>query len=72
MKLTIPGWEARCHYEMNAKLGTNFVLVSPGGNTIFVGDPEVGSAILIRRKDFGRIEIAARKFSANVFAVLDH
>ena len=60
VKLTIPGWEYRCKYTMNHRLGVNFVLVSPGCNTIFIGDPDLGNTILIRRKEFGRIEVAAR------------
>jgi len=62
IKLTIVGWEARCYHEVNERWGAVFILVSPGCNTIFVSDPEVADAILTRRKDFGRIEIATSVF----------
>lgn len=42
-------------------LGLNFVLVTPHGMMIFVADPEVANTILTRRKDFGRVDLAASK-----------
>ncbi|ESZ97706.1 cytochrome P450 [Sclerotinia borealis F-4128] len=58
VKITIPAWEHYCKYFVHEKWGTSFILVSPAGNTIFIGDPEVAEEVLTRRKDFGKIEIA--------------
>ncbi|KAF7869848.1 hypothetical protein EAF04_004632 [Stromatinia cepivora] len=58
IKITIPAWEHYCKYSVHEKWGTSFILVSPGKNTIFVGDPEVAEQVLTRRKDFVKNEIA--------------
>ncbi|KAG9236761.1 cytochrome P450 [Amylocarpus encephaloides] len=57
VKLTIPGWEFDCKYSMHARLGSIFILVTPGENHVYVADSEIGSAILTRRKDFGKPEV---------------
>jgi len=70
IKPTIVGWEARCYYEVNEQWGTNFILVTPGCNTIYVADPDVADEILVRRKDFGKLEIATSGLSIFCFLVL--
>ncbi|QSZ28553.1 hypothetical protein DSL72_003051 [Monilinia vaccinii-corymbosi] len=58
VKITIPAWEHYCKYSVHEKWGTSFILVSPSGNTIYVGDPEIAEEVLTRRKAFPKIEIA--------------
>ncbi|KAF2647676.1 cytochrome P450 [Lophiostoma macrostomum CBS 122681] len=48
------GWDANERYRMHAELGDAFTLVSPGGNWIYVADPETAQDILRRPRDFGR------------------
>lgn len=60
VKLTIPGWEFHCKHTVHDRFGDVFILVSPGCNTVFVGDPEIAHDVLNRRRDFGKIEVAAR------------
>lgn len=64
VKYTISGWEHYDRHFDHEKSGGSFILVSPGQNTIFTADPEIGMEVLTRRKEFGRIiEIAAREFT---------
>ncbi|KAK6596006.1 cytochrome p450 [Botrytis cinerea] len=60
IKITIPAWEHYCKHFVHEKWGTTFILVTPGRNTVFVGDAEVAEEALTRRKDFGKNEIALR------------
>ena len=60
-KVTITGWEYHDKYSVNHRLGAVFVLVTPGGNTVYIADAEIAHAVLMRRKDCGRIEVAARR-----------
>lgn len=62
VKITIPAWEHYCKYFVHEKWGSTFLLVTPVQNTVFVGDPEVAEEVLVRRKDFPKIEVALRAF----------
>ena len=71
VKLTVPGWEFHYKYEMHARFGKAFVLVGPANNTVYVADPEMAHTVLARRKDFGRVKLAAEmmaKFGTNVIS----
>jgi len=48
------GWDANERYRVHAELGDAFTLVSPGGNWIYVSDPNAAWDILRRPRDFGR------------------
>jgi cytochrome P450 len=48
------GWDANERYRMHAEFGDAFTLVSPGGNWIYVADPDTAREILRRPREFGR------------------
>jgi len=48
------GWEGNERYRVHAELGDVFTLVSPGGNWIYVADPDTAWDALKRPHDFGR------------------
>ncbi len=52
IKAAIYGWEFLYRYELFAKLGSSFILVTPGKNKLWTADPEMASSILTRRNDF--------------------
>ena len=58
--VAIYGWEFRCRYTVNAKLGPAFILVTPARNEVWIADPEMAYAVLMRRNDFKQLEIASR------------
>lgn len=62
IKVAIYGWEFRCRYTVNAELGPVFVLVTPARNEVWIADPEMADAVLMRRKDFLQLEMSSRRF----------
>ena len=60
IRTAIFGWEFRCRYTVNAKLGPVFVLVTPARNEVWVADPRMASEVLARRKDFLQLDMASR------------
>jgi hypothetical protein len=62
VKVAIQGWEFRCKHTVHDALGLSFILVTPGGNSIFTADPDLVVRILSRRKDFQRVGLNAGKF----------
>ncbi|KAF1949006.1 cytochrome P450 [Byssothecium circinans] len=48
------GWAANDRYRVHLELGDVFMLVTPGGNRLYVSDPVVALNIMKRRRDFGR------------------
>lgn len=62
IKVAIYGWEFRCRYTVNTKLGPAFVLVTTARNEIWIADPEMAYAVLVRRNDFKQLEMASRMF----------
>ena len=48
------GWEANDRHIIHQELGPAFMLVSPGGNFLCVGDASIFSEIIHRRTDFRR------------------
>ena len=58
VKFAIPSWEYRAKYTVNEKWGPVFVVVTPGTNVLIVADPDVAKKILVKRNEFGPIEIA--------------
>jgi hypothetical protein len=56
IRYTILGWSFRYQPDANSSLGNTFVLCSPGSNSIYISDPDMAQAVLMRRKDFGRPE----------------
>lgn len=56
----IYGWEFReATAELDIRPGPAFVLVTPGKNELWVEEPELGSQIVTRRKDFVLFDIAS-------------
>lgn len=45
------GWDANERYRMHAEFGDAFTLVSPGGNWIYVADPDAARDILKRPRE---------------------
>ena len=66
IKPAIYGWEFLYKYEIFARLGPSFILVSPGRNEVNITDPEVAHAVLMRRNDFGQLDIGSRKLAAQM------
>ncbi|KAL8906169.1 MAG: hypothetical protein Q9207_002202 [Kuettlingeria erythrocarpa] len=62
LKVAIYGWEFRCRYTINAKLGPAFVLVTPSSNEVWIADPDMANEVLGRRQDFVQLEMASRWF----------
>ncbi|KAF2122013.1 cytochrome P450 [Lophiotrema nucula] len=48
------GWEGNERYKVYAQLGDAFTLVTPGGNWIYVADPDAVWEALKRPREFGR------------------
>lgn len=61
IKAGIYGWEFLSKYEMFARMGPNFMLVTPGNNELMVADPDTAHDILMRKNDFFQNEIGNRK-----------
>lgn len=61
IKASIYGWEFLYRYEPFAKLGSSFILVTPGKNELWVADPETANSILARRTEFHQLEISSSK-----------
>jgi cytochrome P450 len=49
-----PGWASNDRHKVHTELGNAFVLVSPGGNRLYIADPQVAKEILKQRKRFPR------------------
>lgn len=62
VQVAIPGWEFRCRYTVNKKLGSVFVMVTPAKNVVWVADTELAHEILVRRKDFLQLPMASREY----------
>ena len=62
IKVTVFGWEYRCRYTLNEKLGPVFVLVTPASNEIWIADPDMAANVLLRRNDFLQLEFASRTY----------
>ena len=67
IKVAIFGWEFRCRYTVNQEMGAVFVLVTPAKNEVWIADPEMAQAVLMRRNDFLQLELASRRFLSNPF-----
>lgn len=68
----IYGWEFLSRYEIFARLGSSFILVTPGKNEFWVADPETAHSILARRNDFLQSDVGSRimgLFGPNVITV---
>ena len=68
----IYGWEYRVRYDLFARLGPAFMLVTPGKNELLVADPEITCNIVNRRLDFEMLPIASKLiglFGPNLTAV---
>lgn len=65
VKAGIYGWEFICRYELFARIGSSFILVTPGKNELWVADPEVTHSILMGKNDFFQLDVATRKPSLN-------
>ena len=61
IRSSIYGWEFLHRHESTFPLGSSFTLVSPGHHEVWITDPEIASAILIRRKDFLQARVVCRK-----------
>jgi hypothetical protein len=48
------GWEGNERYRVHAELGDVFMLVTPGGNWLYIADPDAAWDCLKRPKEFGR------------------
>ncbi|KAF1969837.1 cytochrome P450 [Bimuria novae-zelandiae CBS 107.79] len=48
------GWDANERYRVHQEFGDVFILVSPGGNWIYISDPRAAWDVLKRPRDFGR------------------
>src|SRR5690349_10726558 len=46
IKMTIYCWEFEEKYSAHAKLGKNFILVTPGPNELWIADPELAHHVL--------------------------
>jgi hypothetical protein len=46
------GWEYRDKYKIHQRVGSTFLLVTPGEMECWTADPEVAQIVLTRRKDF--------------------
>lgn len=69
---SIYGWEFPFKYELFARLGSSFILVTPGKNELWVADPETAHSILLRRNDFVQSDVGSRiigMFGPNVITV---
>ncbi|KAF2449023.1 cytochrome P450 [Karstenula rhodostoma CBS 690.94] len=49
-----PGWASNDRHKVHTELGNIFILVSPGGNRLYIADPHVAKEILKQRKGFPR------------------
>jgi cytochrome P450 len=49
-----PGWASNDRHRVHTELGNAFILVSPGGNRLYIADPDVAKEILKQRKNFPR------------------
>ena len=58
---TIYGWEFLYRNQVFDRLGSSFMLVTPGKNELWVADSEIAHSILTRRSAFLQLDIASRK-----------
>jgi len=70
VKPAIYGWEFLYRNEVFERLGSSFILVTPGKNELWVADPETAHPILIRRNDFLQLPIASRRLATLTFSSL--
>lgn len=61
----IYGWEFWDRNRLFDRLGSSFILVTPGRNTLWVADPETAHSILTRRNDFPRDKLTKRRLRAS-------
>ena len=61
---TIYGWEFHYRNQVFDRLGLSFMLVTPGGNELWVADPEIAHVILTRPNAFIQLDIPRRKLGA--------
>lgn len=60
IEVAIYGWEHLLRNSVQERLGATFLLVTPGKNELWTTDPEIAQIVLLRRKDFGHLEISKR------------
>lgn len=52
LRVLVYGWELRLKYSAHEEYGESFIIVNFYKNILIVGDPDVGSEILKRPRDF--------------------
>lgn len=60
LKLATFGWEFHVKWAIHGKLGSIFILVTPGLNQVWIADPEAAIDVLARYKEFVK-QPAAKK-----------
>ena len=67
-KHTYLGWEFDDKYAIHQELGPAFVICSPGGNEVVVGDPSAANNIL-KRKEFIKPALVYGRSSTSNYAM---
>lgn len=63
LKLATFGWEFHVKWAIHGRLGSIFILVTPGLNQVWIADPEAAIDVLARRNDFVKQPAAKQMLS---------